>query len=32
MKKLKFVKKWFQEDFVCVGLDLKDAFLHISMI
>ena len=31
MEELKTVRKWFQQDTMCVGLDLKDAFLHVPM-
>ena len=31
MEELKTVRKWFQQGTMCVGLDLKDAFLHVPM-
>ena len=31
MEELKTVRKWFQRGFVCMGMDLKDAFLHVPM-
>ena len=31
MEELKTVRKWFQQGTMCVGLDLKDAFLHFPM-
>ena len=31
MEVVKTVWKWFRKDGMCVGLDLKDAFFHVSM-
>ena len=31
MEDIKIVRKWFQKGSMCVGLDLKDAFLHVPM-
>ena len=31
MAGLKIVRKWFQQGTMCVGLDLKDAFLYVPM-
>ena len=31
MEELKVVRKWFQNGFICVGLDLKHVFFHIPM-
>ena len=31
MEYLRMVRKWFQQGTMCVGLDLKDAFLHVPM-
>ena len=31
MEELQAVRKWFQQGTMCVGLDLKDAFLHVPM-
>ena len=31
MEDIKTVKKWFRKGSMCVGLDLKDAFLHAPM-
>ena len=31
MEELKIVRKWFQRNAWCAGLDLKDAFLHVPM-
>ena len=31
MEELKTVRKWFQRGFVCMGMDLKDAFLYVPM-
>ena len=31
MEELKTVRKWFQRGFVCMGMDLKDAFPHVPM-
>ena len=31
MKDVKTVRKWIQHGYTCVGLDLKDAFLHVPM-
>ena len=29
MENIRSLRKWFQEGFVCMGLDLKDAFFHV---
>ena len=31
MEEIKIVRKWFQKNAWCAGLDLKDAFLHVPM-
>ena len=31
MEDVRTVRKWFQHGTMCVGLDLKDAFLHVPM-
>ena len=31
MEELKTVRKWFQQGTICVGLDLKNAFLYVPM-
>ena len=31
MEELKAVRKWLQQGSMCVALDLKHAFLHVSM-
>ena len=31
MEELKTVRRWFQRDSMCAGLDLKDAFLYVPM-
>ena len=31
MEELKTVWRWFQKGTMCVGVDLKDAFLHVPM-
>ena len=31
MEDIRTVRKWFPQGTMCAGLDLKDAFLHVSM-
>ena len=31
MEELKTIRKWFQHDFVCTVMNLKDTFLHVPM-
>ena len=31
MEEIKIVRKWFQKNAWCAGLDLKDTFLHVPM-
>ena len=31
MEELKTVRKWFQQDTMCVGLDIKNSLLYVPM-